>query len=122
MIVGAGVLGTAGIRSISDWQANDAMHRICERAGLPHHGFHRLRHSFGTHAARLAVNPWRLQRWMGHKRLEETELYVNLVQIHPRETPPLMLAARETERDPDRKILAMLSARGSLVAANTDSE
>ena len=33
------------------------------------------RHCFGTHAALFGVNPWRLQSWMGHKRIEETMLY-----------------------------------------------
>jgi integrase len=45
----------------SDGQADAAMLRICRRAGLPREGFHRLRHSYGTHAALFGVNPWRLQ-------------------------------------------------------------
>jgi hypothetical protein len=53
---------------------------------------------------------------MGHKRMDENELYVNLAQTHPREIPPHMLVAGKLERDPDRRVLAMLSAwqpRGS---------
>lgn len=56
----------------TDGEADAAMRRICRRAGLPVHGFHRLCHSFGTHAALFGVNPWRLQAWTGHKRIDET--------------------------------------------------
>src|SRR3569833_3046429 len=44
------------------------------RLRLPERGWHVLRHSFGTHAAMLGVNPWQLQTWMGHKRIDETML------------------------------------------------
>jgi integrase len=67
---------------VSDSQARDAMYRICRLAGLPERGWHVLRHSFGTHAAMVGVNPWRLQTWMGHKRIDETMLYVNFAGSH----------------------------------------
>jgi integrase len=40
----------------TDGEADGAMRRICRRAGLPAQGFHRMRHSFGTHAALFGVN------------------------------------------------------------------
>lgn len=58
----------------TDGQADAAMQRICRRAGLPVRYWHILRHTFGTHAALFGVNPWRLQAWMGHKRIGETML------------------------------------------------
>ena len=60
----------------TDGQADAAMVRICRRAGLPKQGFHRLRHSLGTHAALFGVNPW-----MGHKRIDETMLHVHVAEI-----------------------------------------
>jgi len=39
---------------------------------------------YGTHAALFGVNPWRLQGWMGHKRIEETMLYVHVADVHAR--------------------------------------
>jgi hypothetical protein len=63
------------------------------------------------------VNPWRLQAWLGHKRIDETMLYVHVAENHRREIPPEILAAAAGERDPDRRVLRMLGARGSHVAA-----
>jgi len=63
---------------------------------------------------------------MGHKRMEETMLYVHVAEDHPREIPPVVLAAGARESDPDRRVLAMLSARGAIdfggiqVASSTD--
>jgi hypothetical protein len=101
----------------TDGQADAAMLRICRRAGLPKQGFHRLRHSYGTHAALFGVNPWRLQAWMGHKRIDETMLYVHVAENHRRDIPEAIVAAGLGEIDPDRRVLKMLSARGSHVAA-----
>jgi Phage integrase family len=69
----------------TDGQADAAILRICRRAGLPQRMWHTLRHSFGTHAALFVVNPWRLQAWMGHKRIDETLLYVHVAEAHGRE-------------------------------------
>src|ERR1700759_392167 len=88
-----------------------------ERAG----GGQVLRHSFGTHAALLGVNPWTLMRWMGHKRIDETMLYVNLADAHKRELPPAIVQAGARESDPDRRIVAMLGCRGILVAFRSGS-
>lgn len=86
-------------------------YRICSLAGLPKRGWHILRHSFGTHAARFGVNPWSLMLWMGHRRMEETMLYVNLAHSHRRPIPQSILDIGDTLTDPDERILAMLSAR-----------
>jgi integrase len=101
----------------SDHQADAAIRRICRLAGLPSRFFHTLRHTFGTHAALFGVNPWRLQAWMGHKRIDETMLYVHVAEAHQRELPEVVRQASQDESDPDRRILKMLSARGSHTAA-----
>jgi hypothetical protein len=36
----------------------------------------------GIHAALFGVNPWRLQAWMGHQRIDETMLYVHVAENH----------------------------------------
>ncbi len=93
---------------IRDSQANWTITRICRRAGLPQRGWH----SFGTHAALCGVNPWRLQAWMGHKRIDETMLYVHVAEAHPRDLPENVQQAGQAIGDPDRRVIAMLSARG----------
>jgi integrase len=97
----------------TDGEADAAILRICRRAGLPVQGFHRLRHSFGTHAALFGVNPWRLQAWMGHKRIDKTMLYVHVAEAHHRALPEVVRLAAMNETDPDTRILRMLGARGS---------
>ncbi len=59
------------------------------------------------------MNPWRLMTWMGHKRVDETMLYVHLAEQHRREIPAPVLKAGARETDPDDRILAMLSERCS---------
>jgi len=100
-----------------DGQTCHAIERICRRAGLPVRYWHTLRHSYGTHAAMFGVNPWRLQAWLGHKRIDETMLYVHVAENHRRDIPESIVAAGCNETDPDRRILKMLGARGSHVAA-----
>ena len=71
--------------------------------------WHTLRHTFGTHAALFGVNPWRLQSWMGHKRIDETMLYVHVAENHRREIPECRRwKPALSESDPDRRILTML--------------
>jgi integrase len=82
----------------TDSEASWAIERICRKAGLPVRYFHSLRHSFGTHAALFGVNPWRLQSWMGHKRLDETMLYVHLAENHRREIPASILCRADRDR------------------------
>lgn len=89
------------------------MERLCRKAGLQEFGWHRLRHSFGTHAATFGVNPWRLMTWMGHKRVDETMLYVHVAEQHHREIPSAILKAGSCEVEPDCRVLAMLSERNS---------
>jgi len=96
------------------------MGRICRRAGLPVRSFHTLRHTFGTHAALFGVNPWRLRAWLGHKRIDETMLYVHVAEAHPRDLSDVVCNASSGIADPDRRVLVMLGARGSHVAANTN--
>jgi integrase len=108
--------------AMSDGVCCAMIRRICRRAGLPERGWHALRHSFGTHAAMFGVNPWKLMTWMGHKRIDETMLYVNFAGNHLRELPPEIITAPGTEMDPDRRILRMLGARGTVVTLNSDSE
>jgi hypothetical protein len=73
-----------------------------------------------THAALFGVNPWRLQAWMGHKRIDETMLYVHVAEAHHRELPEVIRQAAASESDPDVRIVKMLSARGSHVAAEAE--
>jgi integrase len=95
----------------TDGQSNASILRICRRAGLPERRWHTLRHTFGTHAALFGVNPWRLQSWMGHKRIDETMLYVHVAEHHRRDLPAEVVEAAKGEADPDRRILSMLAAR-----------
>ena len=112
----------------TDKQAVWALARICRLAGLPVRQWHTLRHSYGTHAALFGVNPWRLQTWLGHKRIDETMLYVHVAEAHAREWPEPVHEAARREMDPDKRIVAMLGARaaatnevrGSQVAAKTE--
>jgi site-specific recombinase XerD len=103
----------------TDGQADSAIHRICRRAGLPERGWHVLRHSFGTHAALFGVNPWRLQTWMGHKRIDETMLYVHVAANHVREVPAVIEAVGAETRNGDLRILRMLGWRGNLTASTS---
>lgn len=57
---------------------------------------------------------------MGHKRIDETMIYVHVAENHRREIPDPVLEAATTEGDPDRRVPKMLAARGSHVAAATD--
>jgi hypothetical protein len=98
----------------TDGEVASALGRICVRAGLPERSWHTLRHSFGTHAAQLGVNPWSLMTWLGHGRIDETMLYVHVARNHKRQLPVEVLSAAGAERDPDRRILLMLGARGNL--------
>ena len=41
----------------------------------------------------FGVNPWKLMLWMGHKRIDETMLYVQFAEVHMRPVPESILAA-----------------------------
>jgi len=88
-------------------------YRICRVAGLRERGWHILRHGFGTHAAMFGVNPWKLMLWMGHKRIDETMLYVHFAEAHLRPLPEPILSAQRGHDDPDKKVIAMLAARAN---------
>lgn len=60
--------------------------------------------------------------WFGHKRLDETVRYVHVAAAHGRELPDCMLLAADGISDQDRRVLAMLGARGSYVAAAASEE
>jgi hypothetical protein len=49
---------------------------------------------------------------MGHKRSDETILYVHVAEAHARELPEPIREAGQSEIDPDRRIVTMLGARG----------
>ncbi len=59
----------------------------------------------------FGVNPWKLMQWMGHKRVDETMLYVHFAEAHMRPHPEPVLQAQRGHDDPDQKIIAMLDAR-----------
>jgi hypothetical protein len=64
--------------------------------------------------------------WMGHKRIDETMLYVHFEEAHLRPLPEVLVQAQRGHDDPDRRVIAMLGARrliprGSHVAANLGS-
>jgi hypothetical protein len=80
---------------------------------LPERGWHILRHGFGTHAAMFGVNPWKLMTWMGHKRIDETMLYVHFAEAHLRPLPEAILTAQQGQNDPDKRVIAMLAARAN---------
>ena len=47
------------------------------------------------------MNPWRLQAWLGHKRIDETMLHVHVAEAHHRELPEIV---REKARGIDDPI------------------
>jgi hypothetical protein len=53
---------------------------------------------------------------MGHKRIDETMLYVHVAANHARAIPETVTAAAAGQTDPDLRIVAMLGGRGKLVA------
>ena len=110
------VLRHPGGGLVTEGETKHVIYDICEAADLPARAWHALRHSMATHAARLGVNPWSLQRWLGHKRIDETMRYVHLIEEHPRPIPPSLLKAGQDIADPDQKIIHQLGARSALVA------
>lgn len=79
-------------------------------------GWHIGRHTFGMHCALLGANPWLLQEWMGHARLEETQIYANLARAHGRAIPREVVTAGADLADladPTQRLLAQLAARGT---------
>jgi hypothetical protein len=65
---------------------------------------------------------WRLQTWMGHKRIDETMLYVHVAAAHMRELPDHIREAGQREIDPDKRSVAMLGVRGKTVAKTSSTK
>jgi hypothetical protein len=61
----------------------------------------------------LGVNPWRLQAWMGHGRIDETMLYVHVAASRMRPLPP-ELRAVSCPDDPDQRIVHLLGLRSTV--------
>jgi integrase len=108
------VIRTLDGAGMTDNETKYHCYRICRAAGLPERGWHNLRHAFGTHAALFGVNPWKLMMWMGHKRIDETMLYVTFAEAHLRPLPEPILSAQRGQDDPDKRVILMLSARAKL--------
>lgn len=108
----------------TDNQCTKANYRICRKAGLPERGWHVLRHSFATDAARFGVNPFSLMQWLGHKALTETLGYIDFAKNHARPLSAHVTKAGEGETDPDKKTIKMLGARanGNLTATAKETE
>jgi len=120
------VIRTLDGSAMTDNETKYHCYRLCRAAGLPERGWHNLRHAFGTHAAMFGVNPWKLMLWMGHKRIDETMIYVHFAEAHLRPLPEVIVQAQRGYDDPDRRVIAMLGARrlvprGSHVAAKSGS-
>jgi integrase len=117
------VVPAEGGKRVTKEMVRCAIVRIAKRAKLEERasGWHVGRHTFGTHAAMLGANPWELMNWMGHKRLEETQLYADVARAHGRSVPREILIAGADEMDPNRRVLAQLSARLALPARKSGS-
>jgi hypothetical protein len=62
-----------------------------DRADLPARGatrplLHTLRHSLRNPCRDVRREPWRLQAWLGHKRIDETMLYVHVAEKSRRQS------------------------------------
>jgi hypothetical protein len=68
------------------------------------------------------VNPWVLMDWMGHKRIEETMLYVHHAGAHARPTPDDVLAAATAETDPNQRVLAVSQTISRFGSANRTAQ
>ena len=77
--------------------------------------------SFGVRTQRSSASTHgACKRGLGHKRIDETMLYVHVAEAHHRQIRSDLLAAWSGEGDPDRRIVAMLGARGNVVAAEVE--
>jgi hypothetical protein len=50
----------------------------------------------------FSVNPWELMLWMGHKRIDETMLYVHFAEAHLGPLPEVMVQAQHGHDDRPR--------------------
>jgi integrase/recombinase XerC len=52
-------------------------------AGIARHATpHSFRHTFGTLKAQQGVSPYRLKEWLGHAKLDTTQIYVHLARTN----------------------------------------
>ncbi|MEZ4399935.1 MAG: site-specific integrase [Kofleriaceae bacterium] len=65
-------------RHLKPSQTNHALREICRAAGLAPFGWHRLRHTYGSHLAMRGFYPSVIQRFMGHADSKMTERYIHL--------------------------------------------
>lgn len=57
-----------------------AMNRACKAAGIPHYCVHQLRHTFATSLLNAGVSLISLMKLLGHKKIEMTLRYAQVVQ------------------------------------------
>ena len=70
---------------------NNRLKRVAERANMRHFSAHALRHSFAVNAVLHGVPVRVLQLWMGHARIDSTEIYTRVLGT---ETAHFMAAVR----------------------------
>jgi integrase/recombinase XerC len=64
-------IGERGVRKI--------VAKYIQQAGIPKRvSPHGLRHTFATQKAGKGVSPYQLQEWLGHARLDTTQIYVHM--------------------------------------------
>ncbi len=107
---GNGVKGTK-----TDGEVDKEIQRICRVAGLPVHYWHRLRHTFATHAAMFGVIVFDLQAWLGHTNVLQTQRYVHVARNHRRDTPLVIREAGAGEVEIEARVIKMLGARAHVV-------
>lgn len=107
------VVARAG-EGVGQGESQHGLYRICRYAGLPERGWHKLRHSYATHAALLGVNPIRLQHWLGHSTLSMTLRYVHFAEAHSWPIPDVVLTAGAELLQPERRLVAQLGARPAI--------
>jgi|SRR6185436_13635397 len=66
----------------------------------------------------FGVNPWKLMQWMGHKRVDETMLYVHFAEAHMRPLPEPILRAQRATTIPTRRS-SRCSMRGGCAGPKT---
>ncbi|MGE3460088.1 MAG: tyrosine-type recombinase/integrase [Kofleriaceae bacterium] len=104
------VVAIAGA-AVTEGEAKHALERICRAAGLPARLWHRLRHSYATHAAMLGVGPVRLKNWLGHSTLSMTLRYLAFAEDQSWPIADEILLAGADVLHPDKRVVAQLGAR-----------
>ncbi|ACC98542.1 Integrase family protein [Elusimicrobium minutum Pei191] len=51
--------------------------RLAHELGIPYTKFHLLRHNFGSFSAEQGIDPFSIQKAMGHSKLETTMIYIH---------------------------------------------